>query len=360
MKKINQKGITLIALVITIIVLLILAGVSIATLTGNNGILTQAQSAKTTTEKKNAEEKVKIAVMSARTQSDTASLEIDKLKAEIANQGGTATNNKFPLNVTMDGKSFTVASTGVVTAADTISKSTSYVGCYADIDQDGTVDGVIYADKAVGNQGSGQWTDSNGVYTIPTVSAESLKDYYISQESYAGKFGIGAVISPTGTGAERFYIMALTDIDGKTNGTYYDWYNAAYSSEISDYSDVTSTGFGTGKTNTTTMITKWNETYYGKQDACSKHKDMWGQIQTKVNEGWFVPSKAEWAAFAGELGISKDSSNEKYYENFGLSDYYWSSSQDSANRAWFAYFFNGFMYSSFINYYGYVRLSATF
>ena len=33
----KQKGITLIALVITIIVLLILAGVSIATLTGDNG-----------------------------------------------------------------------------------------------------------------------------------------------------------------------------------------------------------------------------------------------------------------------------------------------------------------------------------
>ena len=38
----NNKGITLIALVITIIVLLILAGVSIAMLTGQNGILNQA------------------------------------------------------------------------------------------------------------------------------------------------------------------------------------------------------------------------------------------------------------------------------------------------------------------------------
>ena len=35
----REKGITLIALVITIIVLLILAGVTIATLTGDNGIL---------------------------------------------------------------------------------------------------------------------------------------------------------------------------------------------------------------------------------------------------------------------------------------------------------------------------------
>lgn len=42
----GEKGITLIALVITIIVLLILAGVSIAMLTGNNGILTQANNAK--------------------------------------------------------------------------------------------------------------------------------------------------------------------------------------------------------------------------------------------------------------------------------------------------------------------------
>ena len=46
----QKKGITLIALVITIIVLLILAGVSIAMLTGENGILTQAQRAKEETE----------------------------------------------------------------------------------------------------------------------------------------------------------------------------------------------------------------------------------------------------------------------------------------------------------------------
>ena len=47
----EEKGITLIALVITIIILLILAGVSIAMLTGNNGILTQAKNAKEATEK---------------------------------------------------------------------------------------------------------------------------------------------------------------------------------------------------------------------------------------------------------------------------------------------------------------------
>ena len=49
-EKRKNSGITLIALVITIIVLLILAGVSIAMLTGENGILTQAQNAKNRTE----------------------------------------------------------------------------------------------------------------------------------------------------------------------------------------------------------------------------------------------------------------------------------------------------------------------
>ncbi len=58
--KVNNKGITLIALVITIIVLLILAGVAIATLTGDNGILTKAASSKEKTDKASAEEAVKL------------------------------------------------------------------------------------------------------------------------------------------------------------------------------------------------------------------------------------------------------------------------------------------------------------
>ncbi len=56
----NEEGITLIALVITIIVLLILAGVSIAMLTGENGILSQAQRAKTETENAAANEAARL------------------------------------------------------------------------------------------------------------------------------------------------------------------------------------------------------------------------------------------------------------------------------------------------------------
>jgi Tfp pilus assembly protein PilE len=54
----NNKGITLIALVITIIVLLILAGVSIAMLTGQNGILTQSSNSKDKTNAAEVAERV--------------------------------------------------------------------------------------------------------------------------------------------------------------------------------------------------------------------------------------------------------------------------------------------------------------
>ena len=110
-----QKGITLIALVITIIVLLILAGVSIAMLTGQNGILTQAQNAKTTNESKSAEEKVKLAVMGAR--ADDGTLTVGKLRTELANYGGTVEGDTFPVTATVDGKSFTVDANGNVTSA---------------------------------------------------------------------------------------------------------------------------------------------------------------------------------------------------------------------------------------------------
>ena len=52
----NARGITLIALVITIIVLLILAGVTIAALSGDNGILTKAKEAKEKTEQAQKDE----------------------------------------------------------------------------------------------------------------------------------------------------------------------------------------------------------------------------------------------------------------------------------------------------------------
>ena len=66
MKK--NSGITLIALVVTIIVLLILAGISISMLTGQNGILNRAAEAKEKTQVANEKEAVNMAAMEALTE----------------------------------------------------------------------------------------------------------------------------------------------------------------------------------------------------------------------------------------------------------------------------------------------------
>ena len=63
-----KKGITLIALVVTIVVLLILAGVTIATLTGDNGIITQAKNAKEESLKSELEQLVDLTLMEYQTE----------------------------------------------------------------------------------------------------------------------------------------------------------------------------------------------------------------------------------------------------------------------------------------------------
>lgn len=131
---------------------------------------------------------------------------------------------------------------------DLVSKTESQVGKYADIDGDGTVDGIIFADLLFGR--SGKWENENrGKYSIPTITTS--KEYYVSQNSYTNNLGGTAeVLSPTGKGNNRFYIMSLSDIDSNTHT----WYAGAYDGGIEDYNIITSKEFCASKSNSITMI----------------------------------------------------------------------------------------------------------
>lgn len=204
-----------------------------------------------------------------------------------------------------------------ITGSRTVSKDQPMVGYYADIEGDGTVDGIVYADLAIG--GSGKWNNYSGgfpgIYTIPTKT--NLKEYYIIKEEYTDDFGTKPVLAPIkGTsGEDRFYIMALDDID--TNQHY--WYYNARGLANNDATQLSD--FGTGKTKTETMITKWNASAYGAQNS----NDMWGLIQDEYKKGWFIPSYSEWAAFGDNLKIGEDN-----YNDFNLNMVYWSSTSRGA------------------------------
>lgn len=63
----QEKGITLVALIVTIIVLIILAAVSITALTGEHGVLTEAQIARCMNAYNQANEQMKLAYTTVRT-----------------------------------------------------------------------------------------------------------------------------------------------------------------------------------------------------------------------------------------------------------------------------------------------------
>ena len=312
----SERGITLLSLIITVVIMIILAAVTINITLGDGGLIWQAQHA------------AEVTVNSAQSEQE----QLDSLEKELAN---ILAENEGPTP---------------------IPETETQVANYADVDGNGTVDGVIYADLAIGGSGTGLGQS----YTIPTSSG--FKKYEVTQESYSGSFGTGKVIAPVkgSSGNERFYVMALTDVDGQQNGTTYCWYDAA-NGWMNDYARQTSTEFGQGEQNTINMIAKWNSSGYGAQNDNNNYDDMWGISAVNSRtwngaSGWYVPSRDEWAAFMGQLNITTSN-----YSSKGLSKYYWLSSQSYTDQAWdVSLLFDKFNDFHIVTNDFYVRLGTTF
>ena len=154
MKERNQ-GITLIALVITIIVILILAGVTIETLTGNNGLIIKTNKAQEATKEKTAEERIKAEVLGSYGLNGKIIIKDLKINLKnIKNPEAIFDENaeEFPLLVELDGYKFEINEYGSVETAkerwkenddgtfslnDTTVKIGDYINYDAKIDNDG-------------------------------------------------------------------------------------------------------------------------------------------------------------------------------------------------------------------------------
>ena len=123
----KQKGITLIALVVTIIVLLILAGVSIAMLTGNNGILTQGKRAKEETTVGHEKEAVQMAYAGAKAKKLGEEVTEEDVNEQLTINGENATategTNKIIVTFT-SGKVYTIDQSGKITQKTPAKKGT--------------------------------------------------------------------------------------------------------------------------------------------------------------------------------------------------------------------------------------------
>ena len=218
----THKGITLIALVITIIVLLILAGVAIATLTGDNGIIAKAQQAKMQNDKANEKEQIDLAVLASKINND-ASIDKKTLRKEL------------------DGISNLIES-GIPTRSDEYSFPLILVGKTGteyEIDEDANVSEKIdYSEVVVPTiTATGNLANKPNIKEVREGNIPIPEGYnYIKGD----KIG-GAVITDAASGEEKVgnefvwvpvdtlnnmaVVTSGTDANGNTNyrGVLYDW-----------------------------------------------------------------------------------------------------------------------------------------
>ena len=220
----------------------------------------------------------------------------------------------------------------------TISPTESQVGKYVDINGNGIPEGVIFADLAIG--GKCQYRDRGknkaNFYEVEIQTLkEGLKDYIVIGEFEDKINGKQEILAPILDGNNRFYIMALQDAIPYNR----EWYDSAGYSKIHDYDTLTHKWFGAGYSNTVTMMKKWTNEEFGIKNG-GIQGDVWREIQEDVKNGWFIPSKDEWAIIAANLKISSTN-----YESKGLKTSYWSSSIFDTYRVytinfWFTYINN--------------------
>ena len=184
----EAKGITLIALVITIIVLLILAGVTIATLTGDNGILGKANDAKTQTEQAKEDENLKIAI--AGSYGTDGKLNLKDLKDNLENQGidYDKNNTGFPLEVIVNGEKKKIDANGNVTV-----KLESVA--------DSKTNGTVFKDTTTLEDTYGNQVKVPKGFKIANDSAtDVIGGIVIEDATYTNTIGSQFVWIPVGTG----------------------------------------------------------------------------------------------------------------------------------------------------------------
>ena len=151
-----------------------------------------------------------LSVSSSNTNVATASLNGNTVTIKSVGAGSATITVKSASNTNYNEKT---AAYAVTVKIPTFTES-SGVGYYADVDGNGTVDGIIFEDFKKG--GSGSWGGTN--YTISTVTG--LKEYYVSKTNYNGPFGTKNVLSARGSGNARFNVMALSDYNNSATYTF--------------------------------------------------------------------------------------------------------------------------------------------
>ena len=182
----NNKGITLIALVVTIIVLIILASISIATLTGDNGIINQSKEAKEETEIAEERETAEISAVQAAGMDRYGNVTEENLRNQLNKNIGNGkyelevVGEKFKVTYTESQRSYYVDKDGNIEIAD---GSNSDDGIYSESVSEDEIAPEDLFNYEIINDGR---TAKIGDIMLPekTVKITGIKAKYCNEDGY--------------------------------------------------------------------------------------------------------------------------------------------------------------------------------
>ena len=353
----KNNGITLIALVITIIVLLILAGVTIATLTGENGILTRASEASEQTEIAEEKEAIGVAYAGVLADNNGTGVSAGELQDELEKNGYKATvtdNGNGTYTVKFEsGREYTINADGIIEGGNGESgdnTETDIAGKYYENDTNITVDGkpVTIPGGATVSGIDGEYESVDDGLVIYITNGDTIEDWNANedgneildvQEDYDQFVWVpvetayiteGDIANQTGStnyeklqnyiAGNKVYPMAIQLSDGSYKGILYDFTeeNGAVTITPRDYTTTSSyrePDVVTGYDNITTYLDQINgilNTSYSSSDDFKnalqiEFNEMVGKVNT--NKG-FWSGRYETSNMSNSTTTTYDISNE--------------------------------------------------
>ena len=278
----GNKGITLLVLVITIIILLILAGITINAITGNNGIIGNAGKAKEETEIADEKQIIEKATIQAMGNNKYGNIEESELQSELNKE-----TDEGKTEVTDMGENFEVI----------FNESNRYYT----VDKDGNVEGAydIIKDKYPGDitvGKDGETLDGNTEKTAYQIwNIEDLVAF--SEDVNSGKT------------YENKYICLMQDLDFLSKTSYNDWKTKEYdvylggdgNTEIREQLSSNGKGFKTIGNNTALFRGEFNGDENIIKNICINNVGFFGSISNATIKNVTIQGEVYSEANAGGI-----------------------------------------------------------
>ncbi len=325
-KRQTNKGITLIALVVTIVVLIILATVSINTVLGDNGIISRAQKARDSYSNSQKSEDEQMAVLAN---------EMAQYDTNGGGSGGGTTKPEEGITATVEGKTVTITKDNVATYLGKV--VTNYVPTKNSVTIGSTAYTVSTQYRLYYVDFDGKYGEKNGVY----LKADCTSNNYALEEdttvSTADNVKIKALnpslykdgaTSPTASNKNMKAVTFLTN----TNN----WNSLKTGASIED-----KVNYVVGAPSVEMMFDSYNTKYglkdkainIGKLTADTERAKLVYQY-TSGDVGYKVgpchDKGTEYDCYTSKYSVKTDSAIDSMYYP-GNSQYYWLASPSASN-----------------------------